>query len=153
MKDTSFPVTGGKCVNLRSCAERSKRWEQVQQDQLHKAEDELILFRECFTNGEANLSFSKHTETRQFQRSVSKKQIIEVILDGWPIERRVSGQEVTIVLLYHLRLSSTNYRPLHVVCAFNKISPCTWEVKTTYDPRTDTKKWDSGYQKRICFCK
>lgn len=139
------------CQDPTTCAEKAQKYSEFQKQYLQKAEMELMLFREKFREGEALLSFSKHVENRQFQRSVSRQQIMQVVRDGWPIQRKVEGQDIKIILLYHLRSVST-YRPLHVVCGFNKFTHYNWAIITAYDPRSMSYKWDRGFQKRICFC-
>ncbi len=153
MENTSFPFEGEKCEDPIGCTRRAERWEQLQQFHLEKAECEVQVMQNGLKEGENILSFSDHLLSRQFDRSISKNQVIQTLRNGWPIERRENDIEITLTIIYHHRLGSGGYRPLHVVCTFNKKDPKKWTVKTAYDPRSDKRKWDNGYQKRICFCK
>lgn len=111
-----------------------------------KAEIEQRMFVEMLEEGEAKLLLSMHALRRQSERGISEKDIRNAVLNGWPIGRRKQSGEVTIVLMYFLKVGRGQYRPIHVVCVFHVASPSVWTVKTAYDPRSGS--WDNNFQKR-----
>lgn len=140
-----------ECKEPLTCAERSLLWERIQEQSA--AQMELEMFQEVIEEGNAILAISIHASGRQLDRSFSKPQIAEAVKYGWAIERRWMGEEVTITVMYHLRVSARVYRPIHVIAVFHKTSPNKWTVKTVYDPRSEAWKWSEDFQRRICFCK
>ena len=110
------------------------------------AEVEHRKFVEMLEEGDAKLVLSKHTLRRQTERGISELDIRNVVLNGWPIERRQDNTYVTIVLMCFLKIGKGQYRPLHVVCVFSQHAPEVWTVKTAYDPRSG--EWSDNYQKR-----
>ena len=110
------------------------------------AETEHRKFVELLEEGDGKLVISNHALRRQIERGISEMDIRNAVLNGWPIERRQDGADVTIVLMYFLKIEKGQYRPIHVVCVFNVVHPETWTVKTTYDPRSG--EWRDNFQRR-----
>lgn len=140
------------CKEPVLCAEKLRRLEPTMLRYQIIAQGELEDFQEALEEGEAVLTISSHALERQVDRSIAGPQIVEAIKNGWAIERRQQGDEVTVTLLYHLRVSPRVYRPLHVIAVFHTLSSFKWTVKTVYDPRSEAWKWSEDFQGRVCFC-
>lgn len=145
-----------KCLNKKICAEKHKKWKRNQNKFIPIGEEEHNIFIEHYKNGNAILGLKKypdqerpHADLRFFQRSVSAKDITDIILHGWVIERNYFSYEqaVRLVILGYTR----TYRPLHIVCEI--INEREWEIVTVYNPETKKYKWGNNYQERVCFCK
>lgn len=140
------------CKEPVLCAEKARRMEPSILRYRITAQGELEGFQEALEEGEVVLTISSHALGRQVDRSIARPQIVEAVKEGWAIERRQRGDEVTVTLLYHLRVSPRVYRPLHVITVFHTFSPLKWTVKTVYDPRSEAWKWSEDVQRRVCFC-
>lgn len=138
-----------ECKNPELCKKKYNRWKQNQSYMVPIGEKEHEKFLSFIEDGNAELEISTHADRRQFLRSISLKDIKDVVLNGWVIERNFfpDVQAVRLVILGYTR----NYRPLHVVCEI--INETHWEIVTTYSPESQAYKWSKDYQERICFCK
>lgn len=116
---------------------------------LYRAEAEHGHFLSLLEEGDARFDITKHVLKRQLERGASIGDIQSVIRYGWPIERRETASDVTILLFGNVKTGHSQYRPLHVSCVFAKTSPDVWIVKTVYDPRYSEEKWDATFQIRI----
>lgn len=140
------------CREPLLCAEKVRRTESSTLRYRSMAQGELEDFQEALEEGEAVLTISSHALERQVDRSISRPQIVEAVKNGWAIERRQQGDDIKVILLYHLRVSPRVYRPIHIVAVFNTFTPIKWTVKTVYDPRSEAWKWSEDFQRRVCFC-
>jgi len=141
-----------KCRQPEYCAELSRKRADKFKKILHIGEKELEDFQKLLKEGcgEATLRHYFHAEQRKVQRAFSTYEISEVVKEGWLIDRNVVLDGTVIVVMYHLRISNKVYRPVHVVCQMK--SSLDWRIITVYDPRSMPWKWDTNYQRRVCFC-
>jgi hypothetical protein len=144
------------CRNPELCAKKHKRWKKYQSIFIPIGEEEHNIFIQNFEKGNAQLSLKSyldqdrpHADLRTFQRAISKRDLIDVVLNGWVIERNYFPDEqvIRLVILGYTR----RYRPLHVVCEI--VNELDWEIVTVYSPLSKKHKWGNEYQERVCFCK
>ncbi|WP_028987564.1 DUF4258 domain-containing protein [Thermicanus aegyptius] len=139
------------CENPEKCRLKAAKHEKIQQTQALIGQRELERFWKYMQKGSAKLNLYRHAKRREFFRAFSEYQIVDALKNGWCIERNVKDGETTLLIIYHLKISSKIFRPIHLVCKFTDIK--CWDVITVYDPRSKEYKWENNYQKRICFCK
>lgn len=137
-----------ECRNKEVCKKKHERWKEQQQIHIPKGEKEHEEFLNYVQKVNYFLEIGDHSSKRQFERSISSRDITDIILNGWVIERSFykSVQAVRLTILGYTR----TYRPIHVIVQIK--SPNEWSVVTVYNPESKAYKWDKSFQERICFC-
>ncbi len=99
----------------------------------------LELIREAIQNH--HIEWRKHALQRMFERSISRKEILETLLQGEIIELYENDKPFPSALFFN-----KNYnRPLHVVAGFDKINTKLYII-TAYEP--NVSEFESDFQTR-----
>lgn len=132
------------------CTKKAEHHATINKKNISKHGHVFADFQEKLSEGDAEVLFTKHAGDRELFRAFSRSGILEAIQNGWEIEMFSNGYSLTLTILYHFRIDTKTYRPIHVVC---ELQDNTLTVITAYDPRTHSWKWNEHYDKRVCFCK
>lgn len=138
---------GYSCETPKECKEKHEKWIEKADKYVPIGEKEHNQFLTLLGNGNATILLDRHFKKRGLERSVSNKDVMEVINYGWCIERNKTMGSIALVLLGYV---GVNKRPLHVV--INMIAKDKWLVITAYNPQSHAWKWSEFYNERVCFC-
>jgi len=88
----------------------------------------------------ADYRFTTHAFERCVERSISPKEIQDVLLIGEIIEEYQKDKYGPSCLVYGI---TQNHRILHVQCSIDPV----WII-TAYDPTLEPDKWDKDFRRR-----
>ncbi|MDX8367684.1 DUF4258 domain-containing protein [Cytobacillus sp. IB215665] len=132
-------------------SERTEKHHAVQSKLKPKVELVLEKFQKQLAEGNAEVLWTKHEKQRELFRSFSRRSVLEAIQNGWVIEAyNNNDRSMSVLIIYFLKTTSGNYRPMHV---YVNISKNVCNVITVYDPRSGEHMWSDNYQKRVLYAK
>ena len=139
------------CKDKEGCRKKHLQWLKNQKKYIPIGQKELDNFLSHLETNPECLVYDRHFEkNRSFKRSITRKDVTEILKNGWVIERKIKHGMVSLLIMGYTK-NGKNYRPIHVV--FDVVKKDLWVVTTTYDSRSMWWKWDDTFQQRICFCK
>lgn len=137
------------CKKPTECERKRERWKELQDKYCELGQQELDNFLGKLRKGSSSIKMDKHFIKRSNERSISSKDVKEVLDNGWVIERNQTAEKgAAIVVMCYV---GKFYRPIHVVLCI--VSPNVWVAVTAYDPRSHAWKWSKTFDERVCFCK
>lgn len=136
--------TAKLCV---TCETKRQRWANLQYSYLPKGEKEIGQFRQDLLERKVKLMYSTHYFANLNNREYTVEDVEKAILHGRIVERNKLVKETTVsyVLLYFAK-----NKPMHVV--LNRLDNENYLLNTVYNPLAHHWKWNSTFDKRICFC-
>ena len=128
---------------------RMERHQAYQEKVLPIGEDMVEAMQAKLIEKEVSVILSYHEKEREFERAVSREDVLRVLEDGYVIEvqgiqkdRKGNLLSIDVLLMSYVKITK-GYRPLHVAVNLkqNEIT-----VKTVYDPRSREWQWEDNYE-------